>query len=138
MVDELFKPADPPEGAALNNTTETPSPSLLDSILPRLPPEGQAWLNGLNSFADARSSMICATLVRTYSLSIGSHFATPSRNSNATSAHPIIGSSWECPPLPAALVCRTPNCDYTTSVIVIADRNQKRDQARGITNVAKL
>jgi hypothetical protein len=50
LVDELFKPTDPPEGAALNNTTETPSPSLLDSILPRLPPEGQAWLNGLNSF----------------------------------------------------------------------------------------
>jgi hypothetical protein len=51
LVDELFKPTDPPEGAALNNnTTETPSPGLLDSILPRLPPEGQAWLNGLNSF----------------------------------------------------------------------------------------
>jgi hypothetical protein len=50
LVDELFKPTDPPEGAALNNTTETPSPSLLDSILPRLPPEGQAWLNSLNSF----------------------------------------------------------------------------------------
>jgi hypothetical protein len=50
LVDELFKPTDPPEGAALNNTTETPSPSFLDSILPRLPPEGQAWLNGLNSF----------------------------------------------------------------------------------------
>ena len=50
LVDELFKPTDPTEGAALNNTTETPSPSLLDSILPRLPPEGQAWLNGLNSF----------------------------------------------------------------------------------------
>jgi hypothetical protein len=49
-VDELFKPTDPPEGAALKNTTETPSPSLLDSILPHLPPEGQAWLNGLNPF----------------------------------------------------------------------------------------
>ena len=45
--DELFKPTDPQEGAALKNTTETPSPSLLDSILP---PEGQAWLNGLNRF----------------------------------------------------------------------------------------
>ena len=48
--DELFKPTDPPEGAALKSTTETPSPSLLDSILPRLPPGGQAWLNGLNAF----------------------------------------------------------------------------------------
>ncbi len=50
LVDELFKPSDPPEGAVLSNTTETRSPSLLDSILPRLPQEGQAWLNGLNSF----------------------------------------------------------------------------------------
>jgi hypothetical protein len=49
-LDELLKPTDPPEGAALKNTTETPSPNLLDSILPRLPPEGQAWLNGLNPF----------------------------------------------------------------------------------------
>ncbi len=48
--DELFKPTDPPEGAALKNTTETPSPISLDSILPRLPPQGQAWLNGLNRF----------------------------------------------------------------------------------------
>jgi hypothetical protein len=49
-LDELFKPTDSPEGAVLKNTTETPSPNLMDSILPRLPPEGQAWLNGLNSF----------------------------------------------------------------------------------------
>jgi hypothetical protein len=34
----------------VKNTTETPSPILLESILPRLPPEGQAWLNGLNPF----------------------------------------------------------------------------------------
>ena len=46
-LDELLKPTDPREGAALKNTTETPSPSLLDSILP---PEGQAWLKGLNPF----------------------------------------------------------------------------------------
>jgi hypothetical protein len=32
------------------NTTETPSSILLESILSRLPPEGQAWLNGLNPF----------------------------------------------------------------------------------------
>ena len=44
-------------------------------------------------FADGRSSMICASAVRTYSCNIGSHFATPCTNSNATSVHPIIGSS---------------------------------------------
>ena len=49
LVDELFKPTDPPKEAALKNTDETPSISL-ESILPRLPPEGQAWLNGLNPF----------------------------------------------------------------------------------------
>jgi hypothetical protein len=49
LVHELF----PPESAAVKNTTdatETPSSILLESILPRLPPEGQAWLNGLNPF----------------------------------------------------------------------------------------
>jgi hypothetical protein len=49
-LDELFKRTDPPEGESLKNTTETPSLGLLDSILTRLPPEGQAWLNGLNPF----------------------------------------------------------------------------------------
>ncbi|HEV2715158.1 MAG TPA: hypothetical protein VGU64_07810 [Terriglobales bacterium] len=49
-LDELLKPTDPPEGAAVKNTTETPSPILLESVLPCLPPEGQAWLNGLNPF----------------------------------------------------------------------------------------
>jgi hypothetical protein len=48
--DELLKPTDPPKGAALKNTTEAPNPISLESILPRLPPEGQAWLNGLNRF----------------------------------------------------------------------------------------
>ena len=48
--DELLKPTDPPNGAALNNTTEAPEPISLESILPRLPPEGQAWLNSLNRF----------------------------------------------------------------------------------------
>jgi hypothetical protein len=47
-LDELLQPTDP--GAAVKNTTETPSPILLDSILPRLPPEGQAWFNSLNPF----------------------------------------------------------------------------------------
>ena len=50
LVDELFKPTHPPKEAALKNTDETPSPISLLSILPRLPPEGQAWLNGLNPF----------------------------------------------------------------------------------------
>jgi hypothetical protein len=90
-LDELLKPTDPPEGAAVKNTTETPSPILLESISPRLPPEGQAMAS--IPFADGRSSMICASPVRTYSCSIGSHFATPCKNSNATSVHPIIGSS---------------------------------------------
>jgi hypothetical protein len=49
-LDELFKPTDPPKGAALENTTEAPNPTSLESILPRLPPEGQTWLNGLNRF----------------------------------------------------------------------------------------
>jgi hypothetical protein len=49
-VYEIFKPTEPQKGAALKNTTETPNPILLESILPRLPPEGQAWLNGLNPF----------------------------------------------------------------------------------------
>ncbi len=45
-VHELF----PAEGAAVKNTTETPSPILLESILPRLPVEGRVWLNSLNLF----------------------------------------------------------------------------------------
>ena len=45
LVDELFKPTKPQKA-----TTETHKPVSLDSILPRLPPEGQAWLNGLNPF----------------------------------------------------------------------------------------
>ena len=44
LVDELFGPTEP------QTTTETQKPVLLDSILPRLPSEGQAWLNGLNPF----------------------------------------------------------------------------------------
>jgi len=45
LVDELFEPTKPQKA-----TTETHKPVSLDSILPRLPPEGQAWLNGLNLF----------------------------------------------------------------------------------------
>jgi hypothetical protein len=44
--DELF----PPKHADPKNTAETPGPNSLESVLPRLPPEGQAWLNGLNPF----------------------------------------------------------------------------------------
>ena len=38
LLDELFKPA------------KTPAPLSLESISPRLPPEGQAWLKSLNPF----------------------------------------------------------------------------------------
>jgi hypothetical protein len=61
-LDELLKPTDPPEGAAVKNTTETPSPILLESILPRLPPEGQAWLNGLNPFCGVSFHTKAATI----------------------------------------------------------------------------
>jgi hypothetical protein len=41
--DELLKPTDPPKEATLiNTTTEVPEPTSLESILLRLPPEGQA------------------------------------------------------------------------------------------------
>ena len=43
--DKVLKPTDTPEIAA-----EPVNPISLESILPRLPPEGQAWLNGLNCF----------------------------------------------------------------------------------------
>jgi hypothetical protein len=39
-----------PEAATLKNTTEATELNSLDSILPLLPPEGAAWLNGLNRF----------------------------------------------------------------------------------------
>jgi hypothetical protein len=44
--DELF----PPQEADPKNTAETPSPVSLESISQRLPPEGQAWLDGLNAY----------------------------------------------------------------------------------------
>jgi hypothetical protein len=44
--DELL----PPKEADLKNNAEAPSPTSLESILPRLPPEAQAWVNGLNPF----------------------------------------------------------------------------------------
>jgi hypothetical protein len=44
LARELFESTEPQK-----DTTETPSSSL-ESICPRLPPEGQAWLNGLNPF----------------------------------------------------------------------------------------
>ena len=49
-LDELIKPTDPPKGSALKNTSGAPNPVSLESILPRLSPEGQAWLNGLNHY----------------------------------------------------------------------------------------
>jgi hypothetical protein len=48
--DEVINTTYPPKEAALNNTTEVPDLASLESILPRLPQEGQAWLIGLNNF----------------------------------------------------------------------------------------
>jgi hypothetical protein len=45
LARELFGPTEPQK-----DTTETRNPVLPESILPSLPPEGQAWLNGLNPF----------------------------------------------------------------------------------------
>jgi hypothetical protein len=45
LARELFESTEPQK-----DTTETQKPILLESILPSLPPEGQAWLNGLNPF----------------------------------------------------------------------------------------
>jgi len=70
MLDEIFNP------------TETPSPLSLESISPRLPPEGRAWLNSLNPF--------CRQAVE-----LGSQFAIPCKHSNATSVHPMIGNRSE-------------------------------------------
>jgi hypothetical protein len=49
-VDELFGPIDPPKEPTLKKAAETVTSNSVESILPRLPPEGQAWLNGLNPF----------------------------------------------------------------------------------------
>jgi hypothetical protein len=49
-LEEVLKPTDPPKGADLKNKTDVPDLTSLESILPRLSPEGQAWLNGLNRF----------------------------------------------------------------------------------------
>jgi hypothetical protein len=49
-LDDLLNSTDPPKEAALNNTTEVPKPTSLESISPGLPEEGQAWLNGLNHY----------------------------------------------------------------------------------------
>jgi hypothetical protein len=49
-LDEPLKPINTPEGTALKNPTEAPTPVSLESILPRLPPEEQVWVNGLNPF----------------------------------------------------------------------------------------
>ena len=49
-LNKAFDELSPPQEADLNNATEAPSPISLESILLRLPPEGQAWLNGLNHY----------------------------------------------------------------------------------------
>jgi hypothetical protein len=48
--DEPLKPTDPPKEATLEDTTEVPDITSLESILLRLPPEGQAWFNGLDAY----------------------------------------------------------------------------------------
>src|SRR5262249_33421933 len=45
---QLFRLIPAERGRSHKNTAEAPSPTPLESILPRLPPEGQAWVNGLN------------------------------------------------------------------------------------------
>jgi hypothetical protein len=88
LARELFESTEPQK-----DTTETPKPILLESILPSLPPEGRLGSMASIRFAGGRSSMICASSARSYSCSIGSVSAIHCKNSNATSAHPIIGSS---------------------------------------------
>lgn len=44
-MSETLQPTEPAAAA-----TEAPNSILLESISVRLPPEGQAWLNGLNRF----------------------------------------------------------------------------------------
>ena len=46
-MNEIFQPTEP---SAAQNATEAPNPISLESISARLPPEGQAWLNGLNHY----------------------------------------------------------------------------------------
>jgi hypothetical protein len=46
-LDEVLNSRHPPKGAALENATEAANPVSPQSILP---PEVQAWLNGLNPF----------------------------------------------------------------------------------------
>jgi len=45
--DEVLKSRHPPKGEALETATEAANPTSPQSILP---PEGQAWFNGLNPF----------------------------------------------------------------------------------------
>jgi hypothetical protein len=49
-LDELIKPTEAPEAAARENIIEGEKVNSPESIVPRLPPEGQAWFNGLNPF----------------------------------------------------------------------------------------
>jgi hypothetical protein len=49
-VQEIFGPTEPQTELHLKSATEAPNSILVESILPRLPLEGQAWLNGLNPF----------------------------------------------------------------------------------------
>ena len=46
----LTNTTEAPNGPTLTNMSEAPNPISLESILPRLPLEGQVWLNGLNRY----------------------------------------------------------------------------------------
>jgi hypothetical protein len=94
-LDEPLKPINTPEGTALKNPTEAPTPVSLESILPRLPPEEQVWVNGLNAFCRrAVEHDLRVAGPDLVSWSIGSLFATPCKSSNATSVHLMNGSSF--------------------------------------------
>jgi hypothetical protein len=125
LVHELF----PPEGAAVKNTTdatETPSSILLESILPRLPPEGQAWLNGLNPFCRRAVEHDLRFAGPDLFVQYWESLRDTLQNSNATSVHPIIGSSLprqRLSPAPASL----------------GSKLLSKDEARRIAaNIAKL
>jgi hypothetical protein len=49
-TNEVPKQTATPEEAGLENATEVSNPISGEPVLARLPPEGQAWLKGLNPF----------------------------------------------------------------------------------------
>jgi hypothetical protein len=103
--DEVLKPTDPPKGAALKNTTEVPNgapltnrteapnPISLESILQCLPPEGQAWLNGLNRFCRRAVEHDLRTAGPNLFVEYWKSLRDTLQSSNATLVHPIAGSN---------------------------------------------